>query len=79
LHVNRDNADGDLLGVLGLELESQVLVRVRSAEKNFCVTEGDVKKDRGTMATADVVRKFLLSVEKLQSDVMVLLPVRGIV
>ena len=68
-----------MLGVLGLELESQVLVRARGAEKNFCVTEWDVKKDRGTMATADVVRKFLLSVEKLQSDVMVLLPVRGIV
>ena len=68
-----------MLGVLGLELESQVLVRGRGAEKNFRVTEGDVKKDRGTMATADVVRKFLLSVEKLQSDVMVLLPVRGIV
>lgn len=68
-----------MLGVLGLELESQVLVRARGAEKNLRVTEGDVKKDRSTMATADVVRKFLLSVEKLQSDVMVLLPVRGIV
>lgn len=68
-----------MLGVLGLELESQVLIRGRGAEKNFRVTEGDVKKDRSTMATADVVRKFLLSVEKLQSDVMVLLPVRGIV
>lgn len=68
-----------MLGVLGLELESQVLVRARGAEKNFRVTEGDVEKDRGTMATANVVRKFLLSVEKLQSDVMVLLPVRGIV
>ena len=68
-----------MLGVLGLELESQVLIRGRGAEKNFRVTEWDVKKDRGTMATADVVRKFLLSVEKLQSDVMVLLPVRGIV
>ncbi len=79
MHVDWDNADRDLLRVFSQKLESQVLVGARGAKEDLCVAEGDVEKDRGAMATSDVVLEFLLSVEKLQSNVLLLLTVGGIV
>ncbi len=68
-----------MLRVLSLKLESQVLVGARGAKEDLCVTEGDIKKDRGAMAASDVVLELLLSVEKLQSNVLFLLAIGGIV
>jgi hypothetical protein len=73
LHVDGYNSDGHLLRVLGSELKGKVLARGRAAVENFRVAEGDIEKDRGTVATAYIVREFLFSVEKLKTNALALL------